>query len=57
MLFHQHLLYLRVQLIKGYVNGVITVNESIHDIIPAAPSPNHRIVAISAQYLKIANDH
>ena len=57
MLFNQHLLYFRVPLIKGYVNGFISVNESILDIIPAAPSPNHRIVAISAQYLKIANDH
>ena len=57
MLFNQHLLYLRVQLIKCYVNGCINVNESSLDIIPAAPSPNHKIVGISAQYLKIVNDH
>ena len=57
MLFNQHLLYSRVPLIKGYVNGFISVNESILDIIPAAPSPNHGIVGISAQYLKIVNDH
>ena len=55
MYFNQHQLYLWVQLVKSYVNTFISVHESILDIIPAAPSPNHRTVAISAKYLKITN--